>query len=219
MTPFELHLQNGLDVERQRFANKWLFPWHNINIPGRIVDVEDNRGGRFSVGGVAFQGQLQQMYWQAIDRYLGARIHETFRQWNEETETYPDKMRHSSLDGTERLLSQFVGEIIKRAQETDRRLRGRGFPDQVKVYDASREHAHARSEVLRLADSHRALFEGGAPRTRPSVSSGLRHSEQTIGAQLPSWLWQLRSCSACGRSSWGKHLTLMPHPGGSIDDK
>lgn len=30
MTPFELTLQSELDVEWQRFANKWLFPWHGM---------------------------------------------------------------------------------------------------------------------------------------------------------------------------------------------
>ena len=56
MTPFELNLRNVLDVERQRFTNKWLFPWHNINIQNRVVDVEDFRGGKFAVGGFLFPG-------------------------------------------------------------------------------------------------------------------------------------------------------------------
>jgi hypothetical protein len=85
MTPFELNLRNELGIERQRFANKWLFPCHNINIPNRVVEVEDFRGGTFAVGGIVFQGQIQELYWQAIGRYLVAKVHETLRKWDEET--------------------------------------------------------------------------------------------------------------------------------------
>lgn len=169
MTPFELNLQNKLAVEQQRFVNKWLFPWHNINIPSRVVDVEDFRGGRIAIGGVVFEGQVQEVYWRAISRYLTSEVHETFQKWNEETRPYPDDKRLTSLEGTQRLLMQFVGGIIARAKDTDRRLRGRGFPDQVPIYEASREHSHANTEILRLAESHRALMEHAASTAQPSL--------------------------------------------------
>jgi hypothetical protein len=41
MTPFELALQNDLDVEALRFINKWLFIWYNYNIQGRVVPVSN----------------------------------------------------------------------------------------------------------------------------------------------------------------------------------
>jgi hypothetical protein len=158
MTPFELNLRNVLDVERQRFTNKWLFPWHNINIQNGVVDVEDFRGGKFAVGGILFQGDLQQRYWQAIDRYLVGKVHETFQKWNEETGSYQASNRQSSIEGTVVLLRGFVSAIIERATKTDRRLRGRGFPDKVTVYNASGERSHANAEISRLADSHRSLI-------------------------------------------------------------
>ena len=172
MTPFELNLRNVLDVERQRFTNKWLFPWHNINIQNRVVDVEDFRGGKFAVGGFLFQGDLQQRYWQAIDRYLVAKVHEVFQKWDEETRSYTESKRRSSIEGTDKLLRGFVSAIIKKATDTDRRLRGRGFPDKVPVYNASGERSHANAEISRLADSHRSLIES-AP------------SDQRGGAYVP----------------------------------
>jgi plasmid stability protein len=39
MTPFELSLGHELDIERQRFGNKWLFKWYCLNMEGRTVDV------------------------------------------------------------------------------------------------------------------------------------------------------------------------------------
>ena len=82
MAPFELNLRNELEVERQRFANQWLFAWHNINIEGRTVRVDDFRGGQISVGGVVFQGQLQEIFWQAIERYLLRFVQATFARWS-----------------------------------------------------------------------------------------------------------------------------------------
>jgi len=172
MTPFELNLRNVLDVEWQRFTNKWLFPWHNINIQNRIVDVEDFLGGKFAVGGFLFQGDLQQRYWQAIDRYLVAKVHDVFQKWDEETRSYTESKRRSCIEGTDKLLRGFVSAIIKKATDTDRRLRGRGFPDKVPVYNSSGEHSHANAEISRLADSHRSLIES-AP------------SDQRGGAYVP----------------------------------
>ena len=103
MTPFELNLQNELEIEWQRFSNKWLFIWHNINIRNRTVDVDDFRGGRIHVGGVPFEGQLQQIYWQAIGRYLIATIHNIFRRWDEDTHSYPSNARRSSREVTRQL--------------------------------------------------------------------------------------------------------------------
>src|SRR5260221_8833786 len=143
MTPFELSLQNELDIEWQRFANKWLFPWHNINIPNQIVEVEDFRGGKIAVGGIVFQGQIQQVYWQAISRYLIGKVHETFRKWDDETRSYSGNARRSALIGTDKLLVRFVAAIVDHAKDTDRRLRGKGFPDNVPMYNAEQEHSHA----------------------------------------------------------------------------
>ena len=69
MTPFNLTIENELDIERQRFENKWLFPWHKLNMQGKHVDVEDFRGGRFHVGGIKFEGQISR-YVLAGDRAL-----------------------------------------------------------------------------------------------------------------------------------------------------
>src|ERR1700676_3495172 len=127
MTPFELNLGHDLDIERQRFGNDWLFKWHSMNIDGRIVDVPSFDGGRIARNG-RFEGQAQSLYCQAIGRYLNGKVHETFQKWDQDTRSYPPAQRSSSLDGTERLLGQFVASVAGRALETDRALRGRGSP-------------------------------------------------------------------------------------------
>src|SRR5882672_12788797 len=119
MTPFELSLGNELDIERQRFDGEWLFRWYNILSEKRIVDVPDYRGGRITLGGIRFEGQSQLIYWQALGRYLNGKVHEIFQRWDRETSLYPSELRRSSLDGTERLLRQFVAALMERANSTD----------------------------------------------------------------------------------------------------
>jgi hypothetical protein len=158
MTPFELSLGHELDIERQRFGNEWLFKWHSLNIEGRTVDVPSFDGGRITMGGILFQGQPQSIYWQAIGRYLNGKVHETFQKWDQDTRSYPSAQRSSSLDGTERLLNQFVGGIARRALKTDRALRGRGSPATDTPIEESEMHTGANVEIHRLALAHRALL-------------------------------------------------------------
>ena len=157
LTPFEINLKNELEVEQLRFANEWLFSWHNINIPYRVVNVDDFQGRRISVGGVRFEGQLQLIYWQAIRRYFALKSHDAFRAWDVATKDYPPGARRSSLDGTGTLLRQFVAAITERATETDRRLRGRGSPGSVQAYNPTSEQSLAIAQILRLVESHKAL--------------------------------------------------------------
>jgi hypothetical protein len=74
MTPFELSLENDLNVEWQRFANDWLFKWHGMTYEGGKTDVDDFRGGRIRYAGIAFGHQQQQIFWQAIELRQGARV-------------------------------------------------------------------------------------------------------------------------------------------------
>jgi hypothetical protein len=168
MTPFELTLRNELDVEWQRFANKWLFQWHMMNVEGKSFQVEDFRGGTISYGGILFGGQQQSVYWQAIGRYLKGKVHESFRRWDEETKSYPSAMRQSSLEGLNRILWEFVGHIMRNAYSTDQALRGRGHPKKDKAVEGTAVHANANAEIERLNQAHMALL----PRVEePSKSS------------------------------------------------
>jgi hypothetical protein len=167
MTPFELSLGHELDIERQRFGNEWLFKWYCLNMEGRTVDVPSFDGGRITIGGVLFQGQAQSIYWQSIGRYLNGKVHETFQKWDHDTRSYPAPLRSSSLDGTERLLNQFVASVAGHALETDRALRGRGSPVTDTPIEGSGMHSGANVEIQRLALAHRALLPAvsNAPET------------------------------------------------------
>jgi len=157
MTPFELSLGHDLDIERQRFGNEWLFKWYCLNMEGRTVDVPSFDGGRITIGGVLFQGQAQSIYWQAIGRYLNGKVHETFQKWDQDTRSYPAASRSSSLDGTERLLGQFVAGVARSALKTYRAVSGRGSPVTDTPVEGSGMHSGANVEILRLAQAHRAL--------------------------------------------------------------
>jgi len=159
MTPFELALEQELTVERQRFDSKWLFVWHNINIKNRLVDVDDFKGGRIRVGGSSFEGQIQEIYWRTIGRYLQQKIHEIFRHWDVETREYSNAKRLSSLDATANCLRRFAATIVRSATETDRALRGKGDPKSVNPYPrASGPHTTANAEIFRLVEAHKQLI-------------------------------------------------------------
>jgi hypothetical protein len=160
MTPFELSLGHELDIERRRFDSEWLFQWYNTHSENRIVDVPSFDGGRIRRNG-RFEGQMQSLFWQAFGRYLNGKVHEIFQRWDRETNTYPAALRRSSLDGTERLLQQFVAALTEQAHRTDQALRGHGSPKTDKAIEGSGAHSHANVEILRLRQAHQALLPAG----------------------------------------------------------
>ena len=165
-TPFELTLESEMNVEIQRFNNGWLFKWYGMTYEGGKTDVEDFRGGRISYAGTKFGHQQQQVFWQAIDRYLDQKVHETFKQWEAEMRALPDEVRLRSIDGVERTLRRFVVRIISDGKETDRRLRGNGFPDRVQPVDDSVASVYTMAEISNLATSHRMLLQHIIERAR-----------------------------------------------------
>jgi hypothetical protein len=91
--------------------------------------------------------------------YLNQKIHENFKRWDKETETYPNNIRRASLDGTDRILQQFVSTIVRRSTDTDRRLRSPGFPERVPEFNSTVHQLTANAKIKRLAESHRALLD------------------------------------------------------------
>lgn len=163
MTPFDLALRHEMDAEVLRMANEWFFKWHAINMPGKVVEVDSFEGRNFHVGGLAFAGSIRDRYWQAIGRYLANKAHATFDKWNEATKIYTPELRRSSLDETANCLLRFVGRIAADAIDTDRRLRGKGYPESVQPYDASNIRATAKAEVERLRAAHQSVLPEPKP--------------------------------------------------------
>ena len=164
MTPFEVSLDSDLKTEGRHFANKWLFEWYKLGWEERaVVDVDSFDGERIHVGGVTFSGSTQLVFWQAIGRYLEIQVHQAFRRWDSETGDYGKKERLKSLVGTESLLYGFVARTIQKAVETDRRLRGKGYPNSVQPYNASQYQTAAIAEIVRLKKAHEGLLRAEAP--------------------------------------------------------
>jgi len=158
MTPFELSLERELNVERQRFDNQWLFKWHGMTYAGGVTDVEDFRGGRIHYGGIKFGHQQQQVFWQALERYLLLQVHDVFKKWDVETKSYSLETRLRSIDGVSQRLRTFVQRINVRAVETDRRLRGKGYPGSVEPFNSTVQMSRAEAEILRVAEAYRQLL-------------------------------------------------------------
>jgi len=159
MTPFNLTLQSDLDVESQRFENKWLFMWHGMTYQGGKTDVDDFCGGRIQYSGIKFGDQQQQIFWRTIDRYLNQKTHESFKRWDGETQGYSRNLRSSSLNETSACLRGFVTKIIHRATDTDRRLRGAGFPHRVDAFNSTTYHSKASVEIEQIKRAYEAMSE------------------------------------------------------------
>jgi hypothetical protein len=158
MTPFELSLEMELNVEQQRFENQWLFKWYGMTYAGGATDVEDFRGGRIHYGGIKFGHQQQQIFWQALERYLLQEVHGVFKKWAVETKGYSPDTRLRSIDGVSQKIRIFVQQVNVRAVETDRRLRGKGYPSSFQPSDSTAQMSRAEAEILRVAEAHRQLL-------------------------------------------------------------
>jgi hypothetical protein len=161
ITPFELALRHEVEEDYMRMANGWFFKWHNLTIPNRVVEVEDFYGGNFAVGGIVFQGQIQELYWRSVGKHLVDRVHRGFWQWETASASYPLNLKSASLDALERILNGYIARIVQLATDTDRALRGRGDPKSVQPYNDNGYHAQANAEVVRLKLAHLALLPKG----------------------------------------------------------
>src|SRR3990170_5195807 len=169
LTPFELKLRHELDLEFRRMDSDWFFRWHNLNIQNSVVDVDRFDGGRIHTGGVVFEGQIQQIYWETLTRFLKQTIHATFATWKRDTADYPIEQQKHSLEGVAASLWRFVSKIIEHGVDTDRRLRGSGYPENVKKFNASGFHSAANAEIERLRSAHSALVSEPKAAKRSSL--------------------------------------------------
>jgi len=128
LTPFGHRLSTGLENERLRMANEWFFPWHSLGYGGR-VDVDDFNGRRIRIGGVKFSGSTELVYWSAVRRYVANKINDTFQSAEAEIRATSLSNTPAIAEDVSRLLIPFCQRILGEAIETDRRLKGAGFPD------------------------------------------------------------------------------------------
>jgi hypothetical protein len=123
---------------------------------GGKTDVDDFKGGRIHYAGIVFGYQQQEIFWQAVGRYLAQKAHEVFRRWESETSAYPMDKRLVSLDGTGRITETFARKVLSRARETATAV-SRGKLDM--GYSPALQ---AIAEVSRLTQAHRDLLQGAA---------------------------------------------------------
>jgi hypothetical protein len=128
LTPFGHRLSTRLENERLRMANEWFFPWHNLGHGGK-VDVDDFNGRRIRIGGVMFSGSTELVYWSTLRRYIANQINDTFEAAESEIRATSTSNAQAIVEDTSGILIAFCRRIIGEAIETDRRLKGAGFPN------------------------------------------------------------------------------------------
>jgi hypothetical protein len=196
VTPVELSIDAELIVEIQRFDNDWLFKWYAMTYEGGLTDVEDFRGGRIRLGGVMFGSQQQDIYWQAIDRYMRQKVHAVFKQWDIDSKDYPLATRRASIDGIEQSLHRFVIQILQRSLATDKRLRKGGNPI---AHSRPAGQGGVGGEVGYLAGAHRALIDQAIEEQKPKAVPA-----------VPHWKWFERVYNENRGSIWVCTVILVP---------
>ena len=151
LTPFDLKLEKELSDEFRRMQNEWFFPWLGMGENGMSVDGFDGRTIQY--GGIKFEGTPRLVYWSTVSRYLENKSQEIFETWKFGTANASWQTKLLSLDRTHAAAIGFAHRIISYAAETDRRLRGEGYPDRVPKADtgSERETIEARLSLLRAA--------------------------------------------------------------------
>jgi hypothetical protein len=155
-TPFGHRLENELANEYRRMDSEWFFRWHALNYgTGQLVDVDRFDGGRIRIGGVEFWGSTELVYWDAVARYIHNKINEVFERTEQEMRTVGSQRAAELAEDTARALAPFFQRILAHAVDTDRRLKGRGFPD--KTYASP--HRTKLSFVAEIEQRKKSLIE------------------------------------------------------------
>jgi len=127
LTPIAERISRSLDDEYQRMENEWFFKWHFIGGDGPVeIDRFDGRPP-MKVGGVAYFGTIEHLFWESIQRYLREKVGSIFDTLEQELLRYLAKTRAKALTEVGFLVAQFATNIRRKAIEKDRVLRGNGF--------------------------------------------------------------------------------------------
>jgi hypothetical protein len=174
LTPFGHRLSTRLENERLRMSNEWFFFWHSLG-HGGAVDVDDFNGRRIRIGGVRFSGSTEVVYWSTVRRYIANQINDTFEVAENEIRATSTSNARAIVDDASGLLIAFCQRILGEAIETDRRLKGNGFPD------PSYQSPHAA----------RVLFRGDVEVRKNSMIAFYHHNKppkQSLGARIEKFV-------------------------------
>lgn len=147
-------------------SNEWFFPWHSLGYGG-TVDVDDFNGRRIRIGGVRFSGSTEIVCWSTVRRYIANQINDTFEATENEIRATSTSNARAIIEDASGLLIAFCQRILGEAIETDRRLKGNGFPN------PSYQSPHAAQVLFR-----------GDVETRKSSMIAFYYQEQTSKQSL-----------------------------------
>lgn len=130
-TLFGHRLLTELGNEFRQMDSEWFFRWHALSY-GEKVDVDRFDGQRIRVGGLRFEAgtSIELVYWEAVARYVSNKINDVFERAEQEIRVSPPSSAADLAEDAANALRPFFGRILNHAVDTDRRLKGRGYPDQ-----------------------------------------------------------------------------------------
>lgn len=186
-------LTRGRMLELERAISTRLEAWRMFPAQNQL-EITNFYGKPISYRGIRYEGSPEEVFWADLFEPFMIDAAKTLLQW------VIDHCRSQNLDPAEYLaeahdlLKVFVVKTYRAMAETDRVLRGRGFPDSValKQMDHKIKGMHTHIEDLLLAMTHAGK---SALKDQPH-SSGILKLEPSfygIGLNLPAlWHWVRR---------------------------
>jgi hypothetical protein len=159
MTPIGIDIRKQLEttftaLDRERITY-WL-----MNFKPRGVDIDPGGGrSRISISGVAYEGQVADIFWGSIDPSLGDIISETFKNAQFDGNAYAQTVADRALDEVANDLRILVARTYSRMAHVDRALRGKGNPSSVAIKEIAGDIARWNDEITQL---HNAIKDARA---------------------------------------------------------
>ncbi len=122
----------------KKLSAEKLTPWVFLNT-GKMASIEDFYGRRIQYQGVGFEGSPSEVFWGG---FIEPFLEDIFVWAFEFTLDHAEKRnldRREPILYTRECLMNGLCLTYNKMQNIDRRLRGKGFPDQVSPRDISRE--------------------------------------------------------------------------------
>ena len=164
MTPIGLSVKKYVDarieqLERDNITH-WLMHFRREN----GVNIDAGRGRKIHIGGVQFEGQVRDIYWSSLDALFEDLISDSFRLAHAEGKLFDGATARAGLEEAATILKAALSQALNKMADVDRKLIGRGFPENVPLKDVSGLVIIWSDKIDEWNRSYEAARQSGAPK-------------------------------------------------------
>tara|TARA_R110000868_G_scaffold44407_2_gene148370 strand:+ start:769 stop:1368 length:600 start_codon:yes stop_codon:yes gene_type:complete len=161
-SPYVVKIQKDLDDDFERLKREDLTPWAFFNAGNALV-LTNRRGIRVSYEGVEFEGSPQTVFWGHFHLPV---LEDVIRDHFERILVLCIEGRFyngQALEEVSEHLQARVSRYLDDMAEIDRRIRGKGFPNNVDLRPVVREKSHMDDTIKRHLDETLMRLQAAKP--------------------------------------------------------